>query len=180
MFFILNGDCIVDMVDYENKVHETLKVLVSGDYFGEIALLNQCHRTCSVISRNYNTMGRLIYGRFRMLLHEYPSLRQSMLKKTYKYCDPKIHFMIKVLKNIEYLSKLSKETMHHMVAKMRQEFFLKDEIILKEGDNLDGFMLVANGCVELYSTFEGNEFIIERVYVGAVINSKAFLLEEPS
>ena len=75
MFFILKGDCIVDMVDYDNQVHETIRILVMSDYFGEIALLHQCKRTCTVISRNYNTMGRITYDRFRMLLHEYPSLR---------------------------------------------------------------------------------------------------------
>lgn len=40
MFFILKGDCIVDMVDYENRVHETHRILVTSDYFGEIALLH--------------------------------------------------------------------------------------------------------------------------------------------
>jgi hypothetical protein len=40
MFFILNGDCIVDMVDYESKLHETHRILVASDYFGEIALLH--------------------------------------------------------------------------------------------------------------------------------------------
>jgi hypothetical protein len=95
-----------------------------SDYFGEIALLHQCKRTCTVISRNYNTMGRITYDRFRMLLHEYPSLRKSMLKKIYKYCDPKIHFVIDIVKKVDFMSKLSQETMHYLVAKMRQEFFL--------------------------------------------------------
>lgn len=53
--------------------------------------------------------------------------------------------------------------MHHLVAKMRQEIFLQGEIIQKEGCETDGFMVVANGCAELFTTFEGNEFIIERV-----------------
>jgi hypothetical protein len=69
MFFILRGDCIVDMVDYDNRMHETLKILVVSDYFGEIAFLHRCTRTCSVMSRNYNTMGRLSFDRLRMLIH---------------------------------------------------------------------------------------------------------------
>ena len=44
--------------------------------------------------------------------------------------------------------------------------------------NTDGFMIVANGCVELYTEFEGNEFIIERVFVGGVLNSRSFLVED--
>ena len=70
--------------------------------------------------------------------------------------------------------------MHHLVAKMRQEFFLQGEIIQKEGSETNGFMIVANGCVELFTTFEGNEFIIERVYVGGIINARSFLVEDPA
>ena len=70
--------------------------------------------------------------------------------------------------------------MHHLVAKMRQEFFLQGQIIQTEGSEADGFMIVANGCVELYTTFEGNEFIIERVFVGGIINARSFLVEDPA
>lgn len=155
MFFILKGDCIVDMLDYENKMHETMRILVVSDYFGEIALLHQCPRTCTVISRNYNTLARLTYDRFRMLLHEFPSLKSSMLKKVYGYCDPNIDFTMRIIKNIEYLQSLSQESIHHLVSKMDQQFYLKDDIVLREGSSLDGFLIVANGCVEIFSTFEG-------------------------
>jgi hypothetical protein len=39
-------------------------------------------------------------------------------------------------------------------------------------------MIIANGCVEISTTFEGNEFIIERVDVGGIINARSFLVED--
>jgi hypothetical protein len=61
---------------------------------------------------------------------------------------------------------------------MRQLFFLKDEYISREMTKTDGFMIVANGCVELFTEFEGNEFIIERVQVGGILNARSFLVED--
>lgn len=79
MYFIMQGDCIVSMIDYDNIRHECLKVLVVSDYFGEISYLHKCPRTCSVISRNYNTMARLSHDRLRMVFNQFPSFQVDLL-----------------------------------------------------------------------------------------------------
>jgi hypothetical protein len=76
MYFIMRGDCIVDMVDYNNVKHENLKILVKSDYFGEIPFFHNCLRTCTVLSRNYNTMARLTYERLRMQFRQFPNFRK--------------------------------------------------------------------------------------------------------
>ena len=67
LFYIINGDCIVNQVDQSKYQHDIIRLLTEGDHFGEIALLYHCKRTCTVISRNYNTMARMIQPRFRSL-----------------------------------------------------------------------------------------------------------------
>lgn len=38
--------------------------------------------------------------------------------------------------------------------------------------------MVEDGAVELYTTFEGNEFIIERIYRGSALNFRAFFMDD--
>ena len=65
MYFISQGDCIVNVRD--DQMHEKVahKLLVEGDYFGDISILYNFVRTSSVICRNYNTMARLSHPAFK-------------------------------------------------------------------------------------------------------------------
>jgi len=38
--------------------------------------------------------------------------------------------------------------------------------------------IVENGHCEVYTEFEGNEFILERLYQGSVINYKTFFMDD--
>ncbi len=50
------------------------KILRIGAYFGEIALIYGCRRTCTVISRKYSTLAKLPFHDFREILTELPEL----------------------------------------------------------------------------------------------------------
>ena len=39
-------------------------------------------------------------------------------------------------------------------------------------------MVIKRGCVEVYTYFDGNEFIIERLYTGAVINYRNLFIDD--
>ena len=54
MFFLAKGEMDVYVTD-ENQIEKYTKTLKSGSYFGEVALLKNCKRTASVISKNYST-----------------------------------------------------------------------------------------------------------------------------
>ena len=61
IYFIMQGDCVVSVMDYSGNYHYAMRVLAEGDHFGEISYLFKCPVTCTVISRNYNTMARLTH-----------------------------------------------------------------------------------------------------------------------
>ena len=61
MYFIQEGDCIINIKDEKGNEYISEKILIEGDHFGEVAMIYQCKRTASVVSRNYNTMARLQY-----------------------------------------------------------------------------------------------------------------------
>jgi CRP-like cAMP-binding protein len=74
MYFIIQGDCVVNMIDY-NGHNTMIRVLVEGDHMGELAYLYNCKLTCSVLSRNYNSLARLTFPRLKDLLISYPDYK---------------------------------------------------------------------------------------------------------
>ena len=43
---------------------------------------------------------------------------------------------------------------------------------------VDKLMFVEQGVIEVYTEFEGNEFILDTLYPGSIINQRSFLLED--
>jgi CRP-like cAMP-binding protein len=72
MFFIIQGDCVLNIIEDNLKSYDAVKVMVEGDHIGEIGLIYRCKRTASVISRNYNTLARLGKERYREMCFNYP------------------------------------------------------------------------------------------------------------
>jgi len=63
MFIIAKGECEVNIMD-ESKKNKLVRILRSGDYFGEISLIYGCKRTGSVISRKYSTLAKLTQEKY--------------------------------------------------------------------------------------------------------------------
>lgn len=55
---------------------------------------------------------------------------------------------------------------------MKSRYYEPGRILYRKGDQVDCLMIVEHGEIEVYSDFEGNEFIIERLPAGSVINQK--------
>jgi CRP-like cAMP-binding protein len=49
---------------------------------------------------------------------------------------------------------------------------------MKECSNANTLMFVESGIVEVFTEFEGNEFIIDNLHQGSVINFRAFFMED--
>ena len=76
-----------------------MKLLVEGQYFGEIGCLFGCLRTASVLNRNYNTLARLTKERLDDLLVDFPNFKQQMIKHVFRYNYKKKKFLREVLQN---------------------------------------------------------------------------------
>jgi CRP-like cAMP-binding protein len=50
------------------------------------------------------------------------------------------------------------------------KFYNAGEILLKEEDPVDKIIFVVNGNLEVFTEFEGNEFIIELLKPGSILN----------
>jgi len=178
MFFIGKGNCQVKVRD-QNGQDKLIRTLKEGDHFGEISMIYQCRRTATVISQNYNTFARIIRPRFRELISEFPEyeicLRQYIKDK---YDDVKIEFLKNIVSSVEYLKNCGDDMIYDIIFSLHQETFEKDSIVLQANQPADKIYFLEEGQIELYTTFEGNDFVIEKLEKGSVLNHRAFFIQD--
>ena len=179
MYFIGKGDCEVHVRDQKGNDHEGLRLLVEGDHFGELALIYRCRRTASVVSRNYNTLARMTAHRFRELAAEYPEYESSLKEHIMaKYRDPRIQFQLAMLQHIDYLKNVELDILFEIMLNLKQRSYGVGETVLAENNNADSIIFVEYGVVEVYTMFDQNEFVLERLFRGSVLNQRAFFMQD--
>jgi CRP-like cAMP-binding protein len=104
MYFISKGDCAVNVRDQNGKKHIAISLLVNGAHFGEIALIYKCKRTATVVSRNYNTLARLSYVKWRDVVNVYPKYLEYLKYSLYNYNDVRKQFFKKMISEVFYFS----------------------------------------------------------------------------
>lgn len=179
MYFLSKGDCAINITDEQGKEYVAVRLLTEGDYFGEIAMIYKCRRTATVVSRNYNTMARITYDRYREVTNEYPEFQRLLKDHLYKYNDKKKEFLQSLVKRVYYFSQdLDQETLHDLMHKMVPKKYDAGHVIIKEATVAGSMFFVVSGVVESYTTMEGNEFVLDRLHSGSVINHRSFFLED--
>ena len=63
---------------------------------------------------------------------------------------------------------------------LKQKHYEKDMVILKQNDPIDTIYIIMFGQLEIYTEMEGNEFVIERLNKGSIINHNMFLMDDVS
>lgn len=86
--------------------------------------------------------------------------------------------MVRLIRSVEYFQDVNVDILHKLLYGMRTLFFEKDSFILKQGDFTDRILFIESGTAEVLTEFESNEFVIERLGQGAVINRKAFWVND--
>ena len=180
MFFLSNGDCAVNIKDETGREHIAVKLLMNGDHFGELALIYKCRRTATVVSRNYNTMARLTYPQLRSIINEYPLYLKYLKQYLFHYDDEKKKFLLNLIKKVFYFKAglKTQDYIHDTIYSLKPVFYERGTIILKEQEVVKTVMFIEHGMVEVYTEFEGNEFLIDRLYEGSVINYRTFLMDD--
>ena len=56
--------------------------------------------------------------------------------------------------------------------------FEKDTVVLAEEATANCLYFIEEGILEIYTSFENNEFILETLYPGSVVNHRAFFMSD--
>jgi CRP-like cAMP-binding protein len=154
--------------------------LVEGDHFGEIGMIFGCKRTATIISRNYNTMATISHQSYLDLMNEIPQYYKVLLRHVYNYEDPMKVFMKSMITKIPYFGPnyLNKHLFHKILYSFELKFYNNNHELLRINDPTESLYLVIDGALEIYTDFEGNEFVIERLMPGSILNHRVIFTDD--
>jgi CRP-like cAMP-binding protein len=58
------------------------------------------------------------------------------------------------------------------------KFYNSGEVFLKEDDPVDRIIFVVNGKLEIFTEMEGNEFVIETLKPGSILNYRTIFTDD--
>ena len=83
-----------------------------------------------------------------------------------------------IVNRLEYFEKITNAQFHEFVYELETQNIEAGEILLKEGDETNDLIIVGNGCLEIYSEFDGNEFILDFLPRGTILNQTVIFIED--
>ena len=104
-----------------------------------------------MISRTYNTLGRLTYDKYREVVNEYPILNLFFQRYITTYDDDQTTFRLQSLGRIEFLEIPDLESKYELIYQFGQIHYLEGELIIKEGGSLHSIIVLEHGTIEVYT-----------------------------
>jgi len=172
-FYILTeGECDILIDGVVVNTYEAL------DYFGELALLNECPRTASIVARNSVTVLVLDKVRFNELLAE--SIRQK--RESYQ----------SFLTNVPIFASASSYQLLRLADALVEVSFHDKHTIIREGDQPDHFYILIEGhpratrivagqkkSLEVFRYEDVGSYFGEYAFLGKTTRQASILAEGP-
>ena len=192
MFFIAKGkfgvsikkNHGVSVIKYtsDKKKEKPDRILQDGDHFGEISLIYNCKRTATVESCNYGTLASLKKENFLELQNStFENIIEVFKKQICLYDDEVKMFLAFAMEKISYFKYLKLLTKQEIFHSMERVTYEKDALLCKKGDIATKMFVIQDGIVEVackYAPRIDEEFVIERLGRGSIINHRSFMLED--
>ena len=65
---------------------------------------------------------------------------------------------------------MTREQFHVFIYALKSQQIDKGQMLFEEGQNTDDLIFVEKGCLEIYTITEGNEFILDHLPAGSILN----------
>jgi signal-transduction protein with cAMP-binding, CBS, and nucleotidyltransferase domain len=105
-------------------------------------------------------------------------LRDVIYKRIYKYNDRLLKFIKKSIKRVPYFMNLEEECLADIIYALVTEKYAKHEILQEPGGDANHLLFLQSGIIEISTSFEGQEFVIERLFRGSIVNFRTFFQVE--
>ena len=176
MYFIAKGECDVFIRD-ENNTNKYATSLNKGSHFGEIALLKNCKRTASVISKNYTTLAELQKLEFDQIIARYPHIKEAMERFImFSYNDKWKKFQKRALRNIDYLnSTVPDNIISELTYKLEPVSVSEGSYVFKAGTPCKDIHIITNGELDVYVNNNNRDTYLDTLYTGCVIGAYSTL-----
>jgi CRP-like cAMP-binding protein len=137
-YFILSGS--LDVLDQENKKEPLLATLESGDFFGEMSIINRSKTNATVISRTPVVLFKLPGDLFLEFV-EKNDLRESFSSLWKKR---------PLISSVEIFRDLDPTAKHEISLLAKAQQFTKEELIVRQGSKTEDFYIISSGRVQIF------------------------------
>lgn len=172
----------------ENGVYNDLKILKSGEWFGESALVGSAMKATRVTALETTSLLSLQNDKYQQFSDEYGlsvSVKEELADE--KNCDElpnssvaKAEAMQVVLKKLPLFSVIPEEKLQILADLFRFKRFKEKEIILHQGDPADDFYIIVKGRVEVSAHLEDGKMIhLDTLTNGSWFGEVALLNQTP-
>lgn len=177
LYLLAQGECHIWIEDHKRNKY-LKKILRGTEFFGEISLVYGCARTATVVSHKYSTLACLDKQAYQELCLEFNDLKAMFLKEAFSYRDRQKEFITKSVSRVQYLQDISEPAIHDIIYSMDEKTYLAGEIFQQPGDDATTLYFLQDGMIEIYTkTDSGEDFILEKLFPGSVVNFRTFFLE---
>ena len=67
---------------------------------------------------------------------------------------------------------------HTILYSLEPRYLPPGDLLLKAQDDTTAVFIVTHGCLEMYTEFEGNDFVLETLTAGAILNYRVVFTDE--
>ncbi len=137
-YFILSGT--LEVLDPENKKDPLLATLESGDFFGEMSIINRSKTNATVVARTPVILFKLAGDLFLEFI-EKNDLRESF-SSLWKRRP--------LISSVALFRDLDPTAKHEISLLAKNQTFAKDEMIVRQGSKTEDFYIISTGRVEIF------------------------------
>jgi len=168
-FVICEG--VVRVVREEGSARTDVARLQEGAFFGEMALLSDAPRSASVVSDSDETQLLEISAQVLAALSQrYPSVAQALKK----FCRQRM--LSNVMNTSALFHPFTRSERKQLVERFRARDLQKDEVVIHEGRQTDGFYVLLSGEVEVRK----EQQLLARLKEGDVFGEISLLQKTPA
>lgn len=84
-----------------------------------------------------------------------------------------------MLRRLDYLEKIDDEVLYDIMFSLESVSVEKENTILNDKEEELNLTFVEEGQVDVYTKFEGSDFIIDKLFKGSAINTKVCFTQDP-
>lgn len=149
---------------------ERVAELSSGDYFGEIALLQDVPRTATCRAITHTTVLSLGRADFNALVRRYFTIGQKMARAI---------STVQLLQRMPLFADWDPSDLKTLAARFSLRPMAKGDILVRQGDPGDRFYVLKSGQVEVLASTAEGEQVVNRLGPGEYFGEVALLLDLP-
>eukprot|EP00347_Sterkiella_histriomuscorum_P016745 403352016 len=134
----------------QTQFFKVINELKQGDYFGEISIITNLKKTCSVYSVNNLICGLIKKKDLLELVSTNTDFKSRMMQRMNLYKDNFFKFIITMIRNVGAFRVIPNHAVKNIIYKLNERKFIKHSLILRMGEISENAYFILRGKVGVY------------------------------